>query len=194
MDLIAEGEADRGAVALVDGLGGWLHSIFFRARVRTDDIEDLVQSTCIKVLTSNFRGEMRASGWIMKLANGVLVDYLRAKGSKGASLPNGGGAREIYLDDDAWRLISESVASPHHDHAETFTPAWVKSCVERAATEFQRQHPKEWTVIEMHAMGHSAEEIALHFSRVKTAAAAARQRLYAARQLAKEFFKHCKDD
>jgi DNA-directed RNA polymerase specialized sigma24 family protein len=195
MDLIAHGKVEQGATVLLKELGGWMQSIFFRARVRRDDIEDLIQNTCMKVIASKFRGEMRASGWIKKLATQVLIDYLRSK-KKGqdADKPGGQEATEIYLDDESWELIAESMADPDSADGDAYSPMWVRRCVERAAMELQQSHPREAAVLAMLAEGWSADEIAEFFSGKKGTAGAGRQRVYAARAVARDYFKHCKDD
>lgn len=194
MKLISKGQVNEGAEVLVNELTGWLHSIFFRARVRADDIEDLVQLTYMKVISSKFKGEMRASGWIKKLATHVLVDYIRSRASKGAVSPDGHGFREVYLDDEAWKLIAESVADPEAGAGDAYTPMWVRRCVERAAMELQNSHPREAAVLAMLAEGWSAEEVAKFFSGDAGTAGAGRQRVYEARAVSKDYFKHCKDD
>ena len=192
MRLIQQGGAfaERGAELLCRHLSRRVQRYFERHRVPSNQAEELVTEVWLKLLTSRYEGRVRGVVWLWTVAGSVLLDWVdktRAERRAGADAAQ---PMEIAVDDDAWHVLSESVAA-------AAPPAWLKVCVERAAFLFEQEEPRRAEVLRFSCEQWSAEEIAVYYGATPPVTTkqqtAARNRVLDAVKRARSYFEHCKD-
>ncbi|MFG6432415.1 RNA polymerase sigma factor [Roseateles sp. LYH14W] len=182
---------ERAAALLLRHRSRRLQGFFRNNKVGEAEAEELTSEVVLNFITQPPQ-DCPAEVWLWTLARNELIDWAR----KRAALSRGGSAQggplELAFDADAWLAVQETVAG------DTELPAWVRNCVQRAAAQFEKDEPLTAQVLLFKAQGWSAREIAVFFgappARVsKAAEGAARDRVYRACQLARDYFQHCKE-
>lgn len=182
---------ERAATLLIRHRAKRLQGYFRNNRVGEAEAEELASEVVLNFITQPPR-DCPAEVWLWKLARNELIDWARRRAAQSRGGNAEGGAIETAFDADAWLAVQESVAG------DTELPAWVRNCVQRAAAQLEKDEPGTAQVLLFKAQGWSAREIAIYYGAPeakvsKADEGAARDRVYRACQLAREYFQHCKE-
>jgi DNA-directed RNA polymerase specialized sigma24 family protein len=190
--LIRKGGRDReqGFALLCKRLNGRLMAYFRKRRVQDTDAEDLVIETWVKLANSRFEGRTRAIVWIWYCARSVFLSWVVKKDPlRNVVAPSPGD--DDGRDDEEWDVPGDPGTGVNF-------PGWARLCVQRAAAQFEHDHPGRARVLRMKAEGWSADEIAVYFGAKpppsENEKTAARNRVLHSLKEAREYFAHCKDE
>ncbi len=142
----------------------------------TQDAEDILQETFVKICTSahTYRGEAPAAAWIWKLAHNCLADFYR-----------GSAARFRYeeaVNDDVWDGVSQTIA------ANATADRSADECITLGLATFGRLEPERVYVLTLQMDGHDIGTIS---HRIGRSAAATKVYLYESRKKLAPFIEHC---
>lgn len=189
--LISQGKVEQGASLLVRHLSKRLQRYYLRHGVPADQAEELVNEAWFKLVSSSFRGETRAIVWVWKVAGSVLLDWVGRNATMRRSGTDDQPVSEVHLDDDGWRWLAEFAPAGE-------APAWLTTCIERAAHLFESDEPRRAEVLRFTCEGWSAEEIAVYYGAAPPPSekqkTAARNRVLDALKRARGYFAHCRED
>lgn len=117
-------------------------SLYHYEGVPSDDISDVFQETCMKIIRSadGYQGGS-VGAWVRQIARNVAIDYWR---KNGRLQPFGEGEEENLTDDVHPELLSQES---------------VEDCVQRSLKLFQKAYPERYYVIHAQLDGISISEI-----------------------------------
>ena len=154
-----------------------------------EDAEDLLSITLVKFLESNVPAGCAPDAWLLTICKNAVLDWAR---KRLADKRGGKDSVHVELDDDEGGSLLDTLLGVSD------LPAWVRLCIHKAMALMQLEKPERAEVLMMVAEEWSAEEIAIYFGAdpkniSKQDLGAARDRVYRARLVAREYFEPCKE-
>lgn len=172
----------------------WMNKFYMRLGLSDEEAQDMTQDAMLRMVALTSTVKSNAFALLCRTRRSVFVDYLKHRNA-GKRKAGAGGKddvqAEVMLTEEDWDLLSDSTGTrDSHD---------LRNCVEHKLEEFRQASPTRAEVLELHAHGFSAREIAaIIYDKPEDEVtakeeASVRDRIYNAKKQAQILFAECKD-
>lgn len=132
--LVAQGgrQAEKAVEALFRRYRGSLLGFLMRRGISTENAEELVQETFIRMVkgATGFRHDARVSSWLFQIAKNLHIDQTRKN------------TPESTMDETQWLVVESTVAANDSMQAESRAAQSLQDCYDLAFARFAREFPE----------------------------------------------------